>query len=179
MELVPGVNTVRVTVEAPDNDGYGGGIGNRAYGSQVDDVDLMFGYIIRALDGGGEVVATKTAPTTGMRFAVVLRGLEQETSYRILISAQNSVGTGSAVAYKFMTKGGVPGTPVLSSPVWEATQRLVLSWSPPISGGVPIAEYRVSVNNGTPTTSVAVEHVVGKDVLEKLRADFSGGDVIP
>ena len=67
-----GANTVRVTVGAPDNDGYGRKVTNTDYGSAVDDVDLNFAYAVSVIDMSGTEIASLVRETTSrLRYLIL------------------------------------------------------------------------------------------------------------
>ena len=172
-----GVNTVRVTVNAPDNDGYGRKATNTTtYGSQVDKVDLEFAYVVSVIDGSGKEIASMVRETTSTSEIFDFADLEPGTLYTVKAFAQNAVGVGDALEREFTTNAVKPGTPVLLEPVWETTQRLVLSWTAPDDGGSTITTYVVTAAGGTPiqlgsTTMYVVDHTA-------LRSGYTGGDTI-
>ena len=172
-----GVNTVRVTVNAPDNDGYGRKATNTTtYGSQVDKVDLEFAYVVNVIDGSGKEIASMVRETTSTSEIFDFAGLEPGTLYTVKAFAQNAVGVGDALARQFTTNAVKPGTPVLLEPVWKTTQHLVLSWTAPDDGGSAITTYVVTVGGDAPiqlgsTTMYVVDPTA-------LRSGYTGGDAI-
>ena len=140
VQVTTGVTTIRVTVNAPDNDGYGRkATDTTTYGSIVDKVDLNFAYVVSVIDGGGNSVSSMTRVTTEASVMIDLAGLRAGTQYRIVTFVQNVVGAGGAYEGGFTTGAGVPEAPVIAS-VWEGTQRLVLSWTAPHHGGSTITD---------------------------------------
>ena len=173
-----GANTVRVTVGAPDNDGYGRKATNTDYGSAVDDVDLNFAYAVSVIDMSGTEIASLVRETTSTSAVFDFAGLDLKpgTQYRIVTSARNVVGEGGELESVFTTNAVNPGTPTLMVPVRESTQGLALSWTVPYDGGSTITAYVVTVGGGTPiqlgsTTMYVVD-------LTALRSVFQGGDTI-
>ncbi len=107
-----GTNTVRVTVSAPDNDGYGRkATDTTTYGSIVDEVALEFGYKVSILYGD-QIVSSMTrirmTTETSEIFNFVDLDLELGTQYTVKASAQNAVGEGNTRQEKFMTGGTSP-----------------------------------------------------------------------
>ena len=185
VQVTTGVTTVRVTVNAPDNDGYGRkATDTTTYGSIVDKVDLNFAYVVSVIDGGGNSVSSMTRVTTEASVMIDLAGLRAGTQYRIVTFVQNVVGAGGAYEGGFTTGAGVPEVPVIAS-VWEGTQRLVLSWTAPHHGGSTITAYVVTVGGSTEAESTtrldsdSTMRVVDSTVLSSIRSIFQGGDKIP
>ena len=171
-----GANTVRVTVGAPDNDGYGRKETDPDYGSKVDDVELNFAYFVSVTDMSGTEIASLVRETTSTSAVFDFAGLEPGTQYRIVTSARNVVGEGDVLESVFTTRAVKPGTPTLLVPVRESTQGLALSWTVPYDGGSTITAYEVTVGDGTPiqlgsTTMYVVD-------LTALRSIFQGGAAI-
>ena len=185
VQVTTGVTTVRVTVNAPDNDGYGRkATDTTTYGSIVDKVDLNFAYVVSVIDGGGNSVSSMTRVTTEASVMIDLAGLRAGTQYRIVTLVQNAVGSGGANEGGFTTGVGVPEAPVIAS-VWEGTQRLVLSWTAPHHGGSTITAYVVTVGGSTEAESTtrldsdSTMRVVDSTVLSSIRSISRGGDKIP
>ena len=170
-----GANTVRVTVGAPDNDGYGRKETDPDYGSKVDDVELNFAYFVSVTDMSGTEIASLVRETTSTSAVFDFAGLDLEpgTQYRIVTSARNVVGEGDVLESVFTTRAVKPGTPVLLEPIWKTIQSLALSWTAPDDGGSTITAYAVTVGGDAPiqlgsTTMYVVDPTV-------LRSDFQGG----
>ena len=84
-----------------------------------------------------------TATTSGT--SVTVTGLTNGTSYTFVVTATNSVGTGSASgASSAVVPATVPGSPTAVSAVGGNAQATV-SWTPPVSyGGSAISQYTVT-----------------------------------
>ena len=168
-----GVNTVRVTVGAPDNDGYGRKETDPDYGSKVDDVELNFAYFVNVTDMSGTEIASLVRETTSTSAVFDFAGLEPGTLYTVKALAQNAAGEGGELESVFTTRAVKPGTPVLLDPIWKTIQSLALSWTAPDDGGSTITAYAVTVGGDAPiqlgsTTMYVVDPTV-------LRSDFQGG----
>ena len=167
---------VQVTVNAPDNDGYGRGPADSDYGSKVGEVDLDFAYVVKVLDGSGKEVASTVQETTLTSVVIVFDGLRAGTQYRTVTSARNVVGEGNAIEEALTTSVGVPETPMTASS-WGTTQSLVLSWTAPHHGGSAITTYVVTVGDDMPVRlgSDSTKYDV---IPTTLRSVFQGGDTI-
>ena len=174
--LETGANTVRVTVNAPDNDGYGRGTTETDYGSKVDEIALNFAYVVSVIDGSGKEIASTVKQTRSTSVSLVLGGLEPGIQYRIVTFARNAVGKGDVLESAFTTRAVKPGTPVLLEPVWKTTQSLALSWTAPDDGGSAITTYVVTVGgDALVRLSATTRYVVDPTALRK---GFQGGDAI-
>ncbi len=133
---------VRVTVSAPDNDGYGRSKTNTAYGSKVNGVDLDFAYVVKIFDSSDKVVESTVKKTTLTSVVIDLDGLRAGTQYRIVTSARNAVGEGNALELEgaFTTNAGVPEAPIIVSS-WKTASTLLFSWDAPYDGGSTIKGY--------------------------------------
>ena len=173
-----GANTVRVTVGAPDNDGYGRKETDPDYGSKVDDVELNFAYFVSVTDMSGTEIASLVRETTSTSAVFDFAGLDLEpgTQYRIVTSARNVVGEGDVLESVFTTRAVKPGTPVLLEPIWKTIQSLALSWTAPDDGGSAITTYVVTVGgDALVRLSATTRYVVDPTALRK---GFQGGDAI-
>ncbi len=173
-----GTTTVQVTVNAPDNDGYGRKATNTTtYGSIVDKVALNFAYVVNVTDViNGDSVSSMTKATTATSVTLVLGGLKVGTQYQIVTFVQNAVGASDSLEGAFKTNAVEPGMPELLDPVWKSTQSLVLSWTAPHNGGSTITTYVVTVNGTAPIQLGSTTMYVV--VPTTLRSDFQGGDTI-
>ncbi len=172
---------VRVTVSAPDNDGYGRSKTNTAYGSKVNGVDLDLAYVVSALDVNDNSVSSMTVTTTETPVIIDLDGLSAGTQYRIVTFTQNAVGAGGELSSEdFKTLPGGADAPIVVS-VRETPQNLVLSWAAPHHGGSTIRAYVVTVGGDTEAESTtrldssSMMYVVDPTTLRRV---FPGGDEI-
>ncbi len=179
-----GATTVRVTVGAPANDGYGRGATDPDYGSKVGEVDLNFAYVVSATDDSDNLVPGVTMSSTAASVTIDLDGLRAGTQYRIVAFAQNAVGAGGKLFSEyFKTLDGEPEAPIVVT-TRETTQRLVLSWTAPHHGGSTITAYVVTVGGDTVAKltirldSASTVFVVDSTMLSSIRSISRGGDKI-
>ena len=88
---------VQVTVNAPDNDGYGRKATDPDYGSQVDGIDLNLTYVVKVFDGSGKEIASTDQETTSTSVIFDFADLKPGTQYRIVTFVQSAVGAGAAL----------------------------------------------------------------------------------
>jgi hypothetical protein len=117
------------------------------------------GYSIAAVDGAGATVGTATAAGTATSGTVT--GLTNGTSYRLKVTATNSVGTGPDSALSNpVTPATVSGAPTIGTAASGVTSDTVVSataaWTAPTSnGGSPVTGYRVTADRYSGLTLVS------------------------
>lgn len=119
------------------------------------------GYKVRAMTGGGAVVA-KTQAVTGNVSSVVVTGLSNGKGYSFDVVAVNAVGTGKRSARSAtVTPATVPSAPRIGTPSAGDTKATVRWTIPTYTGGSAITGYKVRVMTGGGAVVARTQTVTG------------------
>ncbi len=106
VQVTPGSTTAQVTIQVPNNDGYGRAPETSAYGfSVINNIPFELGYRVQLYSDGEAVQGPQDTDLKGstQSTVVVFSGLVVHSVYTVVVTARNVVGNGGTAEDEFST----------------------------------------------------------------------------